>query len=77
MAKQQVTIHLGDGAPIPHKGKSKCPYCGGRVVVDLEACVTGFIHLVNCPIMLELRGEGTDEYRNVSLASLDWRDKHG
>ena len=42
---------------------SKCPYCLGKPIVDLEARITGFIHLINCPVMLELRGEGTDEYR--------------
>jgi len=65
---------MGPGAPAIPERPDICPHCGGAATVDLNGTVTGFIHRVNCPVMVQLR----EEY-SANLVTVDrghWRDDY-
>ena len=45
--------------------KDKCPLCGGRAIVNMDGLVVGYFHLVNCEVMLKLRGENGKSTRST------------
>lgn len=49
--------HLGPVGITRRPGINVCTECGGKPVLAMDSKLMGYIHEINCPVMLKWRGE--------------------